>query len=169
MDRTTYTFVQLATEVLPAHMERLRIAMAAPHDMDLFAERGRGARGNLHLLGREKDFHAAYVFLENGTAQYVGITRKLVSRLMDHVRGTDHYTATLAYSMAKKATGHTRRRSEAMNDASFMEAFVKAKEHLKSLQVAFVEIEDDLALYVFEVYASMELQTTGKWNSFRTH
>jgi hypothetical protein len=36
------------------------------------------------------------------------------------------------------------------------------------MTVAFVEIDDDLELYVLEVYAAMKMDTD-TWNTLRTH
>ncbi len=40
--------------------------------------------------------------------------------------------------------------------------------YLMRLDVAYVQIENSLELYVFEAYAAMTLNTH-KWNTFRTH
>jgi hypothetical protein len=55
-----------------------------------------------------------------------------------------------------------------MENAAFRTAFVAAQKYLRRLDVAFIEIENPLELYVFEAFASMELDTS-EWNTFRTH
>ncbi len=55
-----------------------------------------------------------------------------------------------------------------MNDAAFKQAFEQAKAYLAGLQVAFVDIDNPLELYVFEAYAAISLRTY-EWNTFRTH
>jgi hypothetical protein len=55
-----------------------------------------------------------------------------------------------------------------MKDVQFRAAFLSAQNRLRSLHMAYVPIENDLELYLFEVYAAMELNTH-EWNTFRTH
>ena len=60
------------------------------------------------------------------------------------------------------------RRSEAMADPDFKREFDRAREKIRSLDVAYVEIGNPLVLHVFEPYAALELDT-GEWNTFETH
>ncbi len=55
-----------------------------------------------------------------------------------------------------------------MQDPLFGSSFAEAQSYLRSLQVAFVAIENPLELYVFEPYCALELDTH-QWNSFETH
>lgn len=55
-----------------------------------------------------------------------------------------------------------------MGDATFKAAFAEAQQKIRGMSVAFIAIPNDLELYLFEVYAAMELGTA-KYNSFRTH
>ncbi|RUL80155.1 hypothetical protein EKH80_01620 [Dyella choica] len=119
-------------------------------------------------VGRTKDFPGCYVFLDNGTPVYVGISRSVVKRLVQHLNSSSHFTASLAYKMASDELPHEMTRDEAMKDDKFSKLFCSAKERLQSMSVAYIEIENDLELYIFEVYASMRLDTS-KWNTFRTH
>lgn len=63
---------------------------------------------------------------------------------------------------------HEMKREQAMKDDQFRNAFFSGKSKFQRMSVAYVEIENDLELYTFEVYASMKLDTS-KWNTFRTH
>ncbi len=60
------------------------------------------------------------------------------------------------------------KRDQAMKDEQFKAVFLSAQGRLRQMRVAFVEINNDLELYVFEVFASMKLDTY-TWNTFRTH
>ena len=120
------------------------------------------------MLGRTEDFSGCYVLLRDGHPFYVGISRTLVQRLRQHLTGTSHFDASLAYRMATSETGHTMKRAEAMTDQTFRRAFDEAKSLLRSCGVAFVEISNPLELYLFEAYCAMELDTC-QWNTFRTH
>ena len=60
------------------------------------------------------------------------------------------------------------KRDQAMKDDQFRKTFLSVKARLHKMAVAFIDIENDLEQYLFEVYAAMKLDT-GKWNTFRTH
>jgi len=55
-----------------------------------------------------------------------------------------------------------------MADVAFQDGFREAQSYLKGLQVAFLEIDNPLELYLFEAFAAMELDTCD-WNTFETH
>jgi hypothetical protein len=55
-----------------------------------------------------------------------------------------------------------------MADDKFRETFLSARQQLQKMRVAFIEIPDDVELYMFELYAAMKLNTW-EWNTFRTH
>jgi DNA-binding TFAR19-related protein (PDSD5 family) len=70
--------------------------------------------------------------------------------------------------MASRAANHQMEREAAMKDAAFQTAFDNARERLRRMSVAFIEIQNALELHLFELYCAMELGT-GEWNTFRTH
>jgi len=78
-------------------MKMLRKGMAAPRPMAEFATAGVGVRAILNRLNSEKDFAGCYVQIDSGKPIYVGISKKVVDRLRQHVLGTTHYAASLAY------------------------------------------------------------------------
>jgi predicted GIY-YIG superfamily endonuclease len=113
--------------------------------------------------------------MQEGRPMYVGISRGVVSRLRQHCNGTSHFSATLAYSVAKRkisqssaGKSHGVTRDAAMKDAAVRKAFDAARQLLRSGSVAFIEIANAVELHLFEVYAAIELDT-GEWNTFRTH
>ena len=55
-----------------------------------------------------------------------------------------------------------------MKDELFRSAFLSAQGRLREMRVAFIEIANDLELYLFEVVAAMHLDAD-TWNTFRTH
>jgi hypothetical protein len=135
--------------------------------MSLFCTPGFGVKSILSRLRRREDFSGCYVLLHD-TPFYVGISRSVAQRLRQHVMGTSHFDASLAYQMATGKTGHEMKRAEAMKDATFRKAFDEARALLKDCSVAFIEIVNPLELYLFEAYCAMELDTR-EWNTFRTH
>ena len=168
IDNCEYSFKTLAEQVLPNHMARMRKAMGTPFDMIQFGTKGIGPKSILECLGRSEDFPGCYVLMDGTNPVYVGISRSVIQRLLQHLKGTSHFDASLAYRIASEHYPHHMDREKAMTHPGFKEAFGKAKNYLKSLRVAFIEIENDLEVYLFEVYCAMKLDTS-KWNSFRTH
>ena len=59
-------------------------------------------------------------------------------------------------------------RSKAMAAGDFQTHFEKAQEYIRGLNVAFIEIEIPLELYLFEAYCAMELDTS-EWSTLETH
>jgi predicted GIY-YIG superfamily endonuclease len=117
------------------------------------------------------DFAGCYVLIKNGSPFYVGISRKVISRLRQHFKGKSHFDASLAYRMAKDKIGQNKfylTRDEAMRDKTFKNLFIKAKSNLLKAKVVFVKMESAEERYLFEIYAAMQFNTF-KWNSFDTH
>lgn len=169
VDDYPHDFAYLASRELPLKLQELRQAMARPQRMRDFAQRGAGEAAMLKALGRDRDFPGCYVLLKDSTPVYVGISRGVVKRLLQHVKGTTHNDASLAYRIATDTVAHGMSRAEAMKDHPGMpKAFQDAKQYLAGLDVAFVEIDNPLVLHVFEPYAALVLRT-GRWNTFRTH
>jgi predicted GIY-YIG superfamily endonuclease len=165
IDGCVFTFQQLAQEVLPNDMKRMRAAIAAPMRMELVTG---GRRAVLNHFGRPKDFSGCYVLVEKGQPFYVGISRKVVSRLTQHVKGKTHSDASLAYAMACHCCEHSMRRAKAMADKVFLAAFEQERTRIRNMDVAVIEIDNPVELYLFEVYAALELRTATH-NTFRTH
>ena len=70
--------------------------------------------------------------------------------------------------MAADKMPHEHTRSTAMLLNTFQAHFYDAQICLRTLKVAYIGIDNPLVLYVFEAYASMQLDTS-KWNTFETH
>lgn len=168
IDGCIHSFQHLANTVLPEYMQKMRKAMQAPSQMAAFAKKGCGEKGCLKALSRTSDFPGCYVLIENGKPVYVGISRGLVCRLIQHVRDKTHFGASLAYLIASKCLPHKMKREEAMQDPAFQAEFNKAQLRLRSFQIAFIEIQCPVELYAFELYCSLELDTD-QWNTFETH
>jgi len=158
----------MAATVLPDDMTRLRAALATPLPLSSFCKDGFGVKSILKQLQRRQDFSGCYVLLRDRAPFYVGISRGVIQRLRQHVKGKTHFDASLAYLMATEKSGHTMKRADAMKDADFMKAFTTAQALLRNSDVAFIEIDNPAELYLFEAYCAMELDTF-EWNTFRTH
>lgn len=168
IDDCQYTFAQLLAEVLPGYMAKLRHRMENATPMSEFAVRGVGVATLLRQFNRTADFQGCYVLFEVIRPIYVGISQTVLQRLRQHVRGTTHFDASLAYRIASARHPHNMTRSGAMADEHFQEHFAAAQDYLRGLNVAFIEIKNPLELYLFEAYCAMELDTS-EWNTFETH
>ena len=168
IDECPHTFQELASTRLPELMTELRVVMENPFPMMVFACPGFGEKSLLKELGLADDLPGCYVLIENGLPIYVGISRGVLKRLRQHVLGKTHWDASLAYLMASKQVGHKLTRAEAMKHPIVKTAFDAAQARLRAASVAFIEIRNDLEIYLFEAYCAMELDTA-EWNTFRTH
>ena len=172
IDECNRSFGELATEVLPRYMSVLRERMAAPVPLADFAVRGVGPVALQRRFGLNCDPSGCYVLMDSARPVYVGISRGVIKRLRDHVLGSDHMVATLAYRIAATKHPHGKTAALAMEDFTFRSRFDESRQYLLGLDTAFVEIINPLDLYLFEAYCAMELDTgfdTGGWNTFRTH
>lgn len=168
-----HTFAELAASVLPAHMARMRKQLLKLRSMAHFAQKGCGVRTLLDQMQLADDFSGCYVMVDKEVPVYVGISRSVIARLRQHVTGRGHSDASLAFRIAIErhpdAALRQLTRDQAMADETFSNgAFAEAKRYLQSLQVAIIEIDNPLELYVFEPYCALELDTK-QWNSFATH
>jgi hypothetical protein len=168
IDNCPHTFEHLVFAVLPDYMEKLRQAIKCPHNAAEFAIPGVGPVAIAKTVKLAADFSGCYVLLEQAKPIYVGISRRVLSRIRQHVTGKSHFDASLVYAVAQRKRPTPGHRSQVMEDAVFQDEFMKAQQYLRGLSVAFIEIDNPLELYIFEAYAAMELETSD-WNTFRTH
>lgn len=167
IDNCCYTFSQLATEVLPGYMRVLEQHMQEPMPMARFAVQGAGPVTIARSLGLESDFPGCYVLLDDGRPLYTGISQTVLRRLRHHVLGESHNVASLAYMLAAAGSAYTGARADRMRDPGFAAIFEEERAHLRGMSVAFVEIENAVERYLFEVYCAMALNTAA--NTFQTH
>jgi predicted GIY-YIG superfamily endonuclease len=168
IDECQYSFKELAEQRLPALMEAMKEALSNPLLMSQFAAYKVGKKTILKDLKKKSDFQGCYVLSDKNGPLYVGISRGVVQRLIQHVKGKTHFDASFAYRIASENYEHEMSRGDAMNHDVFKTYFSDAQIYIADMSVAFIEISNDLELYLFEVYCSMELDTS-LWNTFRTH
>lgn len=168
IDQYKHSFEHLVTTGIPAYYEELRKNIQTPLSLSEFAIEGVGVIGLTKRLGLPSDFQGCYVLIENTKPIYVGISRSVLQRLQQHVKGTTHFDASLAYRIASKNMPHNHTRTVAMENEAFKEQFDKAKNYIRNLNVAFVAIKNPLELYVFEPFCAIKLDTS-EWNTFETH
>jgi hypothetical protein len=168
IDNCVHDFLTLAKTVLPQHFLRLEEAMREPLAAEHLVGFKSVTREALTRVGRSVDFPGCYVFLDAERPVYIGISRSIIKRIIQHPNYDSHYSASLVYRMASEEYPHEMKRDQAMKDDQFRAVFLAVQSRLRKMRVAFIEIDNDLELYLFEVYAAMHLDTE-TWNTFRTH
>ena len=115
-----------------------------------------------------------YVFYEDNVPIYVGRTNRIRKRIKEHGQlSSGHNKAPFAFNIAKKeakALGIelTATRDILNQNTEFVELFLNAKKRVSNMSLRVVEIHDPIVQTIFEVYASMELETDD-YNSFENH
>lgn len=150
-------FDHLAVE-LPQLLGRLLAAPAAP----------------VAIHPAVPDTAGIYLFSELDHAIYVGQTRKLKQRLRNHTNPLGkNNQATFAFLLAKDEAERAgvdtaRYRAQLEADQQFAAHFKAAKLRVSEMDVRFIELAGPIERSVFEIYASLALDTL-VFNSFETH
>lgn len=123
-----------------------------------------------------------YVFYEKGKPLYVGRSRDLRNRILNHGRGSSsHFQATFAFIIATKearlsgvkpprgGSGRRPTRGDWEKHKPFSGLFAAAKERVARMDVRVVDVADAIEQTLFEVYAADQLGTLGRYNIFETH
>jgi GIY-YIG catalytic domain len=168
IDNCPYDFDRLANERMALRFGELKSAMVRPLNAAGLVGYKSATKEELQFLDKPADFAGCYVFLNIDIPVYVGISRTVVRRLAQHLNHVSHHSASLVYRMASRVYDHELKREQAMADDRFRDAFLSAQQQLQKMRVAFIEVPDDVELYLFELYAAMKLNTS-QWNTFRTH
>jgi len=131
-------------------------------------KKGNGIETILKQL-KTKDFKGIYIFIHGDKPFYVGISKGVIKRVLQHVKGYSHCTATLAYKMGKlrykfeNGIDHPDTRKRLTFDV-YCEP---GKIFLMEQKIAWLKIKDDNELYLFEVFCSMKYKIF--LNTFETH
>jgi predicted GIY-YIG superfamily endonuclease len=117
----------------------------------------------------KRDFKGIYVFVHDDTPIYVGISKGIIGRISQHIKGNTHNHATLAFSLAlvMYEINNNQKYTGSRDDLDFKDNVEPMKQFLMKQKIAFFPIEDNEELYLFEIYVAMELKT--RFNIFETH
>ncbi len=175
IDNVNKTFGQLSKETMPAYYNLLLERMKNPIELRYFKESGIGEQTIINRISQHywgfpsnEDLSGCYVLTEKGKHQYVGISKSVGRRLYQHIKGTTHNHATLAYNIAKNTSGQKGERDKNMGDLNFQVHFDKAKERISTWTVSVIDIKNPVELYLFELFASLKFNTY-EFNTFETH
>lgn len=117
-----------------------------------------------------------YLFSEGSTHLYVGRSRNIRRRYMDHTRvGALHNQASFAFLIARKvqAKQAPSYRSDELSreglskNPAFAAAFTAAKTRVGNMDLRFIEQGDSTKQALLEIYCSIALDT--EFNEFKTH
>jgi len=124
-------------------------------------------------LPRDVPQKGVYMFSEGDRHLYAGRTNGLRSRLQGHVRNS-HYTATLAFLMARIQTGKLQpaykpegSRADLLRDGEFRAAFDNARQRIRRMHIRYVEEADPVRQALLEIYVA--LATGAEHNNFDNH
>jgi hypothetical protein len=165
------TFKEIAS-ALPALLKQLNDPRKR-FGLKSYLEKGSGektafqalkAAGFLPPEAESSAFPGIYLLFHENAPFYVGISRNVLNRLKQHVAGKSHYSASLAYKLAKdQIPEFTGRRSE-MNFEFINKAQTYMLEHCAASVLPVYNAEQ---LYLLELYTAMQLKTP--YNTFETH
>ena len=115
------------------------------------------------------DFMGLYFFLNDKTPFYVGISKGVIGRILQHIKGHNHNTSTLAYNIGllRYELMNGEKHSGIRKELDFKNEVGPVKKFLLNQQIAFLHIDNYEELYLFEIYCSMRLRTI--LNTFETH
>jgi predicted GIY-YIG superfamily endonuclease len=120
----------------------------------------------------ECDYPGVYLFTEEERHLYVGRTRGLRARLLQHSRPSVK-DAPFAFRLARESTGRLKAsyRTEGSRkaldiDPAFRQHFAEAKMRISKMAIRYVRVEDDLTQALLEIYTSTVLGSP--YNEFRT-
>ena len=114
-----------------------------------------------------------YLFTENGVHLYAGRTkRRIKERLKYHVGTADD--CPFAWHLARKETGKTEAsyktegsRRHLLTQPHFRQAYQRAKERIRQMEVRYVGESDPLKQTLLEIYVAVVSEA--KFNDFDTH
>lgn len=164
MDKINFTFQELADKELPRLLTVLTDSKV--YSISDLLSRGSGIVAALKTIGKTEDFAGLYIFIDPSLPRseqviYTGISRFVVQRLNQHIKVGNHNSASFAYKIAHKKTAHTGKRTE------LSALHIQTEQtYLKGLQVKFIEIQNPLERYIFEIYVAMHFDTA--FNTFET-
>ncbi|OWW25058.1 hypothetical protein B4Q04_10950 [Zobellia sp. OII3] len=144
----------------------------------VFGKSGIGKKNSIKLLKskfpkvfNEEDFQGIYLFWHENEPFYTGISRGVVKRIHQHIKGKNHFSSSLSYLMGKQyhhellGIKHKGTRRE-MDFDKYSSPFKKLLK--EECQVSMLKIKSPVELYLFEVYLAVELKLS-LYNQFKTH
>ncbi|MBB4079177.1 hypothetical protein GGR28_001797 [Lewinella aquimaris] len=111
------------------------------------------------------DFRGIYVWYHDGKPFYAGISRGVLGRLKQHVNGKSHFSASMAYKIARTLYNEYDGGREDFDPDC--EKIGHVQNWLLQQEIAMLPISDPDQLALFEIYCSIKMGTV--LNTFETH
>ncbi len=119
-------------------------------------------------INSETDFKGLYIFLHGKNPFYIGISRGVIGRIQQHLKGKNHNTATLAFKIGSQIyISENKEKYTTREKLDFKNEIEPVKDFLMKQKIVLIPVNDDDELALFEIYCSIKLET--KLNSFKTH
>ncbi len=117
----------------------------------------------------KNDFKGLYVFLHKNNPFYIGISKRVIGRILQHIKGKSPQTSTLAYKIGKikYETDEKQEFIGTRKELDYKNYVEPIKTFLMKQNIAFIKIDDDDELALFEIFCSIKLDTY--LNTFQTH
>jgi len=115
------------------------------------------------------DFKGVYFFLLDNKPFYIGISKGVIGRICQHLKGKNHNTSSLAYKLGllRYEYLNDKKHLGTRKELNFLSEVEPVKQFLQKQKIAWISIDNDDELYLFEIYCSMKFKTI--LNSFETH
>lgn len=112
----------------------------------------------------KNEISGLYIFYEANKAVYIGISKTIIRRIKQHMRGKSHYESSLAYLIFKEKRGF---KGPRLNDE-----YKKHRENIQSMMreewtFKIIPEKRPHERYFLEIYLAIKLKT--RWNDFDTH
>jgi len=144
-----------------------KLSKATRHPVEKLFVEGKADKTILKELELSNgDFKGLYAFWKNDEAVYVGISKKVIKRLVQHIKGTTHHSATFPIKILKMDE-ENKYKIFARKDFKSHHLKPVQEKQIKKMYVSFIPVNDDITLYLFEVYCAVELNC--RYNTFETH
>ncbi len=115
------------------------------------------------------DFKGLYIFVNDTTPFYVGISKAVIGRLLQHTKGHSHNIASLAYAIGliRYEFLYGKKHKGGRKELNFKQDVKPVKKFLLNQKIALLNIENDEELYLCEVFFAMKFKI--HLNTFETH
>jgi hypothetical protein len=151
--------------IAPFHSKLTDLKKARKYPVKSFFNENQGYKYGLkNLINNKEDFQGIYVFWEGDQAVYTGISKKVINRLYQQIKGSSHNVSSLPIKLLRS---HSEAFATKARKDFTTEDIKKGQGDLMLMEVSFLSIEDSIELYLFEVYVALTLNC--KYNDFETH
>lgn len=118
---------------------------------------------------RLDDFQGIYIIYDENIPFYVGRSNDVIRRIYQHVNGKTDTSATLAFKFGQKLFKIENPNLKLKNrrELDFEKYCKPFQKEMRKFKIVFDQIQNDVELYLFELYASVELKTNQ--NRFKCH